>query len=222
MQVGLHMNSAKTKCMKFNQDHVQLKTQDDSQLEIVDDFKYLGSWVKSSEQDVKVRKAMAWKACNKLSKIWQSRLSRNVKIRLFQTTVESVLLYGAETWTVTSKLGKVLDGCYTRLLRTALNISWKSHTTNQELYGQLPRITTTIQRRRLQFAGHCKRSSNQPVADLILWQPTQGKRKAGRPSTTYVDVLCSDTQLRPNEMQNCMTERPQWRAITKVRQKSTE
>ena len=34
-----------------------------------------------------------------------------------------------------------LDGCYTRLLRAALNISWRDHISNEELYGDLPPIS---------------------------------------------------------------------------------
>ena len=102
---------------------------------MVEDFKYLGSWMQSSMKDIKTRKAQAWIACHKLSKIWKANLTRTDKIKLFQATVESVLLYGSETWTITSKIRKMLDGCYTRLLRTALNVSWKAHMTNQDLYG---------------------------------------------------------------------------------------
>ncbi len=34
-----------------------------------------------------------------------------------------VALYGSDTWTLTNKLEKQLDGCYTRMLQTALNIN---------------------------------------------------------------------------------------------------
>ena len=89
------MNAKKTQFMVYNQPTcVEMHTVDGSCLEEVKDFKYLGSWVHSTEQDIKVRKATAWKVCNKLSKIWKSTLSRNLKIKLFHATVESVLLYG--------------------------------------------------------------------------------------------------------------------------------
>ena len=87
---------------------------------------------------------MTWKACNNLNKIWKSNLSKNIKIKLFQATMESVLLYGSDTWTVTKKISKALDGCYTRMLRATLDISWKSHITNKELYGDLPKITAKL------------------------------------------------------------------------------
>ena len=76
--------------------------------------------MENTDKDFKVRKAFAWSACNELRKIWTSTLSKRIKIRLFIATVESVLLYGAETWTITQTMKKQLDGCYTRLLRMAL------------------------------------------------------------------------------------------------------
>ena len=59
----------------------------------------------------------------------KGNLSRPTKIKLSRATVESVLLYGCETWTMTSALNYVIDGFYTRLLRKVLGISWRSRTT---------------------------------------------------------------------------------------------
>jgi len=64
---------------------------------------------------------------------------RTVKIRLLTSTpVEAVLLYCCETWSLSKKQEQELDGCYTRMLRKALNISWREHVTNELLYGDLP------------------------------------------------------------------------------------
>ena len=113
-------------------------------LEIVDNFKYYGAWIESTSKDFAVRKALAWSACHKMKKIWKSSLSRKMKIHLFLSTVESALLYGAETWTLTVALTKQLDGSYTRMLRMALDVSWKSHTTNKILYGELPKVSEKV------------------------------------------------------------------------------
>ena len=128
------------------------------------------------------------------------------------------MLYGSETWTVTKKIGKALDGCYTRLLRAALDFSWKPHTINRELCGDLPKITAKITNRRLRFAGHCKRRIGSVVSNLITWQPTQGKRRAGRPTKTYVDQLQADTGYTTGEIESCMENRNLWRALIGVRQ----
>ena len=96
-------------------------------LEAVDDFVYLGAWVESAEHDIKVRKAKAWAACHKMKAIWKSKLSDNLKRRLFIATVEYVLLYGCETWTLDRQLEKGLDGCYTIMLGAPKDVSWREH-----------------------------------------------------------------------------------------------
>ena len=68
-------------------------------------------------------------------------LSRCIKVSFFQATVESVLLYGCESWTLKETLRKSLDGCYTRMLRAVLNINWSEHVTTEQLYGVLPRLS---------------------------------------------------------------------------------
>ena len=98
---------------------MQIKCLSGTILKEVDNFKYLGEWTQSSEKDFLVRKALAWLACHKLKKIWTSKLSRKLKERLFIATFESVLLYGAESWTITKVMRKQIDGCYTRMLRMA-------------------------------------------------------------------------------------------------------
>ena len=156
-RVGLLLSEKKTKVMTCNVAPDPILTNGGIALEEVEDFKYLGSWVNSSERDIKTRRALAWKALNSMKRVWKSNVSNELKTRLFIATVESVLLYGCESWTFTSALERSLDGCYTRMLRAALNISWQSFVPNEELYGTLPRISDKVAWRRLGLAGHCFR-----------------------------------------------------------------
>ena len=99
--VGLQMNASKTKFMTYNiKGNAVLYTIDGKHLDQVNDFQYLGSWVDESEKDFKIRKALAWKACNKMRTLWKSNLSASLKISFFRAAVESILLYGAEGWTL--------------------------------------------------------------------------------------------------------------------------
>ena len=104
----------------------------------------------------------------------------------FQAAVVSILLYGCTTWTLTKRLEKKLDGNYTRMLRAILNKSWQQHPTRHQLYGHLPPITKTIQVRRTRHAGHCWRSRDELISDVLLWTPTYGRAKVGRPARTYI------------------------------------
>ena len=106
----------------------------------------------------------------------------------YLVTVVSILLYGCTTWTLTKRLEKKLDGSYTRMLRAILNKSWRQHPTRHQLYGHLLPITKTIQVRQTRHAGHCWRSKDELVRDVLLWTPTYGQAKAGRPARTYRSV----------------------------------
>ena len=100
-----------------------------------------------------------------------------MKRSFFQAAVTSILLYGCTTWTLTKRLEKKLDGNYTRMLRAILNKSWQQHPTRHQLYGHLPPITKTIQVRRTRHAGHCWRSRDELIRDVLLWMPTHGAQK---------------------------------------------
>ncbi|KAL5257936.1 hypothetical protein ACHWQZ_G012773 [Mnemiopsis leidyi] len=135
-----------------------------------------------------------------------------MKIRLFVATVESILLYGSETWTLTESLSKQIDGCYTRMLRMALDVDWKQHLTNKEVYGTLPRATMKIQERRMRLAGHLQRHPELTASSLLLWEPKHGARTRGRPALTYVDNLRKDTGLSDTrEIAGLMADRLLWR-----------
>lgn len=43
----------------------------------------------------------------------------------FRATVERILIYGAECWTLTKTLQREFNRTYTKILRRVLNISWK-------------------------------------------------------------------------------------------------
>ena len=149
--------------------------------------------VSSTEKDIDTRLTKAWTAIDRLSIIWKSDLTDKMKRSFFQAAVVSILLYGCTTWTLTKRLEKKLDGNYTRMLRAVLNKSWRQHPTRHQLYGHLPPITKTIQVRWSRHAGHCWRSKDELISDVLLWTPTYGRAKAGRPAWTYIQQLCEDT-----------------------------
>ena len=164
----------------------------------------------------------AWTAINRLSIIWKSDLTDKMKRSFFQAEVTSILLYECTTWTLTKRLEKKLDGNYTRMLRAILNKSWRQHPTRHQLYGHLPPITKTIQVRRTRHAGHCWRSRDELIRDVLLWTPTHGRAKAGRPARTYIQQLCEDTGCCPEDLPRAMNDREEWRErVRNIRATST-
>ena len=134
-----------------------------------------------------------------------------MKHSFFQATVVSILLYGCTTWTLTKRLEKKLDGNYTRMLRAILNKSWRQHLTKHQLFGHPPSITKTIQVRRTRHAGHCWRSRDELISNVLLWTSTYGRTKAGRPARTYIQQLCEDTGCSHEDLPEAMNDREKWR-----------
>ena len=134
-----------------------------------------------------------------------------MKHSFFQAAVKLILLYGCTTWTLTKRLKKKLDGKYTRILSAILNKSWRQHPTRHQLYSHLPPIMKTIQVRQTRHAGHCWRSKDELISDVLLWTPTYGQAKAGWPARTYIQQLCEDTGCSPEDLPEVMNDREKWR-----------
>ena len=92
-----------------------------------------------------------------------------------------------------------------------LKKSWRQHPTRHQLYSHLPPITKTIQVRRTRHAGHCWRSGDELISDVLLWTPTHGRAKAGWPARTYIQQLCEDTGCCPEDLPEAMNDREKWR-----------
>ena len=208
--IGLHVNAHKTEYMCYNQTG-DITTLDGTPLKLVHKFTYLGSSVSSTEKDTDTPLTKAWIAIDRLSIIWKSDLTDKMKRSFFQGAVVSILLSGCTTWTLTKRLKKKLDGNYTRMLRAILNKSWRQHPTKHQLYDHLPPITKTIQVRRTRHVGHCWRSRDELISDVLLWTPTYGRAKAGRTARTYIQRLCEDTGCGPEDLLEVMNGREKWR-----------
>ena len=118
--VGLTINKSKTEYMVCSEITADVGVQEPVTLSVdagpivkVDDFKYLGGWLKSFDDDFRHRVPQAWQACNSMWRVWKCpTLSQDCKRTLFQAAVGTVLLYNAETWMTTRALERRIDGVY--------------------------------------------------------------------------------------------------------------
>ena len=203
--IVLHVNAHKMEYMCYNQTG-DISTLDGTSLKRVDKFTYLGNSVLSTEKDIDTRLTKAWTAIDRVSIKWKSDLTDKMKRSFFQAAVVSILLNGCTIWTLTKRLEK-LDGNYKRMLRAILNKSRRQHPTRHQLYGHLPPITKTIQDRRTRHAGHCWRSRDELISDVLPWTPAYGRAKAGRPARTYIQQLWEYTGCIPEDQPEAMNDR---------------
>ena len=148
---------------------------------------------------------------NSLSVIWKSDLTDKINRSFFRAAVMSILLYGCTTWKLTKGMEKKLDGNYSRMLRAILNKFWRQHYTKLQPYNHLPLIKKTIQVRRTRRAGHCWRSKDELISDILQWTHSHGGAKAGRPARTYIQLLCTDIGCGLEDLSGAMNDRDGWR-----------
>ena len=83
----------------------------------------------------------------------------------------------------------------------------EKHPTKQQLYGQRPPISKTIPIKWTRHAGHCWRSKNELISDVLQWTPSHGWASLGRPTGTCLQQLCADTGCCLEDLPEAMDDR---------------
>jgi hypothetical protein len=86
-------------------------------------------------KDVGTRIQKARGAFTGLRKIWLAHyVNKDTKIKLFNVYVQSVLLYGCQTWLVTCEIQRKLQSFVNRCLRYIMKIWWPRVISNEKLW----------------------------------------------------------------------------------------
>jgi len=166
-----------------------------------------------------------------LANVWrQSRLSLSTKMRLYNALAKSVLLYGAETWTVLKSDEQKLEAFHMSCQRRILGIRWYNFITNAEVVActHQENLATQVQKRRLALFGHVRRLSDMTPAHAALrlsvdarsGRPiggsSQWKRPRGRPRNTWVHQVELDTGVPADTAWSVAADRDAWRALRPI------
>ena len=166
---GLTIKKSKTKtmCIKStNERPIKLNTED---IENVASFTYLGNVIAVHGGTERVALAKICKARTAfllLRPVWSSKeISLRTKLRIFNTNVKSVLMYGAETWRVTKKISAKIQAFTNRCLRNILGVRWPNTISDEDLLAkpQEEKMTTQIRRKRMRWIGHTLRKPHNSV-----------------------------------------------------------
>ena len=117
----------KTQILRINSKCENRILIDDQELKEVDKYSYLGANVSKQEgggDDIVNRIHKARESFMKLKQIWSSNIyTLRSKLRLFNTLVKPVLLYGSETWKINEGDNRKLDIYFFQVLKTNLTNS---------------------------------------------------------------------------------------------------
>ena len=114
-----------------------------------------------------------------MKSIWKSKQLRlKSKLRLCNSNVLSVLLYGFECWKLTAKLAHKPVTFQNRCLRKILSVFWPNTITNEELLciTDATSLATQIKRRRWRWFGHVCRLSPGALPNIALRWTADGRR----------------------------------------------
>ena len=188
---GLKINTRKTEVLRINSKSVKRVEIAGQQLKEVEKYTYLGATVSNNgggAEDIQNRICKSRVSFMKLKQIWNSRkLTMNTKLKLYKSLVLSVLLYGSETWKTNECDNKKLDTFHFTCLRRILQIRWPYIISNDELVSRTnsKRISQEVKERRWRWIGHVLRmKEDNHCVTALSWAP-EGKRKVGRPKTTW-------------------------------------
>ena len=135
----------------------------------------------------------------------------HTSLHVFLATVESVLLNGSETWTLTRSTEKQTDNPDTRMLHIALNVSWRDRSHHKW---------------RAVWSSSEAFQQDQGKENENNWALRQTQREGGikactvaaitqrnkeRPKTTYIYTLLEDTGLMTiGELRSAVMDKDDW------------
>ena len=138
-----------------------------------------------------------------MQKLLSSRLLyKNLKIKIYRTTILPVVLYGCETWSLTlreeGKL-RVFENMVLRRIfgprRDEVTGEWR-RLHNEELNDLYcsPNIVRVIKSRRMRWAGHVARMGEERGMYRVLLGKPEGKRPLGRHRRRHLENIRMDLQ----------------------------
>ena len=136
-RTGLRINKKKTQVLRINSNCKNRILTDDQELKEVDKYNYLGANVSKQRgcgDDIVNRICKARVSFMKLKQIWSSNIyTLRSKLRLFNTLVKPVVLYGSETWEINEGDNRKLNTFFFKCLRRILQIRWPYVVSNQDI-----------------------------------------------------------------------------------------
>ena len=224
---GMEMSVAKTKVMQTGKgagkEDISLDFGARGAVKEVKEFKYLGSLIANDgtmtrEISERIAKAGGVFARMRRNVFAVRAMAKNVKMRVYAASVLSVLLYGSETWNITTADLKRLESFHNRCLRCMFGISRLTHFTNfdlRKLTGQQS-IGAMIMNNRLRWLGHVVRMSDERMPKRMMFGKLQTVRPQGGAKQRWKDCVLADVRFMGLERgwTEVAAQRDKWHAAT--------
>jgi hypothetical protein len=228
-EYGMMINASKTEiqihqCSDQSVFPVNIST---GVVNIVGDFKYLGSWMAgngSMNKEISVRRGRALGVFHSYSSVWSNRkLQVSDKMAIYNSVVLPHLLYGCETWNCTSTQLSLIESAHSSCLRHIMGENLSARHSLKHIHtvcGSQP-VGLLIVKRTFQWLGHVSRMPEERLPRMAYNCVMEGRRPRGRPRSnfrhTYSEMLKSVGVSDPNawlaDMSDIAFRRTEWRSM---------
>ena len=170
----------------------------DSILECVDRFCYLGDMIGAGggcEEASRTRVKCAWGKFRELIPVLTTRgVSAKLKGKIYRACVQSVMVYGSETWATRVEDMRRLERTERMMCRWMCSFTLKDRKSSEELRGRLgiECVTDVVRRGRLRWFGHVERKSVDDCVAACRNLVVDGKRCRGRGRKTWNECVSED------------------------------
>ena len=177
-------------------------------LEQVTKFVYLRGLITEDGRctaDIRHRICLASAVFGRLDKIWKAKsISTRMKMRLYNTLVKSVLLYGSECWCLQKEderrlLVAEMSWVYKEYEVGAEEKKIRNEITRKEL-GAEETVIDRIRKGRLKWFGHIERMNNNRLPIAALHGHVEGERSRGGQHKTWMDNIREDMKIKGIDM----------------------
>ena len=157
----------------------------------MESFVYLGSVVDQqggTDRDVTARIGKARAAFVMLKNIWASGgINRRTNLRILNSNVKSVLLFGCETWRTTQTMQRKIQTFFNTCLRRIYKIQRQEKILNEDRWERAGHelVAKQILRGKWDWIGHTLRKPASSTTRQALTRNPQGKRKRGRSRNSW-------------------------------------
>ena len=229
-RLGMRMNKQKTEIMKVGRIKEECNIYiENIKLKQTEKFSYLGVlFDEENRQNIEISNRIK-KYNTNVNALYPILKDRNIptkaKTIIFTTVLRPVLLYGSETWTLTTRTSSQIQAAEMRVLRMIRGVTRRDRIRNEEIRERL-RITSVlkiIEKNKLRWYGHVKRMEDTRHAKKFLeWVPP-GRRPVGRPRKRWTQGVEEAAEQRGRKLQEIIRDedfqdRDLWRRFVEAGQ----
>ena len=165
------------------------------------------------EEEIQIRATAAWSKWGEISGVvCDKKMPLRLKSKVYKTVIRSILLYGAECWSVKKADEQRMSVPEMRMLRWIAMVSKKEHIKNEEIRSRtkVTAITEKMMESRLRWFGHIEQREEEYIGQRVQNMVIEGVHPRGWPRRQWISVIKED-MLKCSLQRQMAKDRKLWR-----------